>query len=130
MTLDEPTTNLDHENKGGLARALARLIAERSRQQNFQLVIITHDEEFVETVGGVGPRRIIDTPSRCAYWHLRLRTPPPQMKQELSTISGFSMPEHYFRISRKEATHGRAYSRIEQVGREVDLFLSCLHQVA
>ena len=39
MTLDEPTTNLDHDNKGGLARAIARLIAERSRQQNFQLIV-------------------------------------------------------------------------------------------
>lgn len=51
MTLDEPTTNLDHDNKGGLARAIARLIAERSRQQNFQLIVITHDEDFVDMVG-------------------------------------------------------------------------------
>ena len=50
MTLDEPTTNLDHDNKGGLARAIARLIAERSRQQNFQLIVITHDEDFVDMV--------------------------------------------------------------------------------
>ena len=50
MTLDEPTTNLDHENKGGLAGAIARLIAERSRQQNFQLIVITHDEDFVDMV--------------------------------------------------------------------------------
>lgn len=90
MTLDEPTTNLDHDNKvrpslgqagtqstpptptkhtqshpsthptkpnrtepihqGGLARAIARLIAERSKQQNFQLIVITHDEDFVDMV--------------------------------------------------------------------------------
>jgi len=50
MTLDEPTTNLDHENKGGLAGAIARLIAERGRQQNFQLIVITHDEDFVDMV--------------------------------------------------------------------------------
>lgn len=50
MTLDEPTTNLDHENKAGLAEALARLVADRSRQQNFQLVTITHDEDFVDMV--------------------------------------------------------------------------------
>lgn len=53
MTLDEPTTNLDHENKDGLAQALARLICERGgRQRNFQLIIITHDEEFVHMVSG------------------------------------------------------------------------------
>ena len=47
LALDEPTTNLDAENKKGLAHALARIIADRSRQHNFQLVTITHDEDFV-----------------------------------------------------------------------------------
>jgi DNA repair exonuclease SbcCD ATPase subunit len=51
MTLDEPTTNLDYDNKNGLAEALARLICERgNRQRNFQLVVITHDEDFVHMV--------------------------------------------------------------------------------
>lgn len=44
LALDEPTTNLDDANKGGLAHALARLIVGRSKQQNFQLICITHDE--------------------------------------------------------------------------------------
>ena len=44
LALDEPTTNLDDPNKAGLAHALARLIATRSHQQNFQLICITHDE--------------------------------------------------------------------------------------
>lgn len=44
LALDEPTTNLDEPNKAGLAQALARLIASRAGQQNFQLVCITHDE--------------------------------------------------------------------------------------
>jgi DNA repair protein RAD50 len=44
LALDEPTTNLDDANKLGLASALARLIIGRSKQQNFQLVCITHDE--------------------------------------------------------------------------------------
>eukprot|EP00969_Alexandrium_andersonii_P118126 5224880-Alexandrium_andersonii.AAC.1 len=30
MALDEPTTNLDHENKKGLAIALAQIIASRA----------------------------------------------------------------------------------------------------
>lgn len=44
LALDEPTTNLDEPNKVGLASALARIIQSRSRQQNFQLICITHDE--------------------------------------------------------------------------------------
>ena len=44
LALDEPTTNLDDANKAGLAHALARIIGHRSRQMNFQLLCITHDE--------------------------------------------------------------------------------------
>ena len=44
LALDEPTTNLDDHNRNGLAHALARIISNRSKQQNFQLVCITHDE--------------------------------------------------------------------------------------
>lgn len=47
LALDEPTTNLDEPNKAGLAQALARLIAARAGQQNFQLLCITHDEVSV-----------------------------------------------------------------------------------
>ncbi|CEI85653.1 hypothetical protein RMCBS344292_00110 [Rhizopus microsporus] len=48
FTLDEPTTNLDRENIESLAESLARLISRKRTQRNFQFVIITHDEEFVE----------------------------------------------------------------------------------
>ena len=51
LTLDEPTTNLDRANIGAFARALTQLIEQRHRQSNFQLVIITHDEEFVQLLG-------------------------------------------------------------------------------
>ncbi|RYH29595.1 hypothetical protein EON65_07970 [archaeon] len=44
LALDEPTTNLDEANKVGLAQALTRLIVGRAKQQNFQLICITHDE--------------------------------------------------------------------------------------
>ena len=88
LALDEPTTNLDYENKRGLAIALAQIIANRSTQHNFQLVAITHDEDFVS-----------------------------MMKQELSTQTQgtFSMPESYFYISRKEGSDGKHYSKIEKV---------------
>jgi DNA repair protein RAD50 len=63
-----PTTNLDQENINALAEALAeyvqslrasarhrhigilisRIIRERRRQANFQLIVITHDEGFLQ----------------------------------------------------------------------------------
>ncbi|XP_065178935.1 DNA repair protein RAD50-like [Sycon ciliatum] len=51
LALDEPTTNLDRDNIDSLAQALADIIKDRQRQKNFQLVIITHDEEFVDMLG-------------------------------------------------------------------------------
>ncbi|CAH8586097.1 unnamed protein product [Schistosoma rodhaini] len=51
LALDEPTTNLDRENIESLAYALVEIIKSRSRQKNFQLIVITHDEDFVELLG-------------------------------------------------------------------------------
>uniref|UniRef100_A0A671KUP5 DNA repair protein RAD50-like n=1 Tax=Sinocyclocheilus anshuiensis TaxID=1608454 RepID=A0A671KUP5_9TELE len=51
LALDEPTTNLDRENIESLAHALVEIIKSRSRQCNFQLLVITHDEDFVELLG-------------------------------------------------------------------------------
>lgn len=87
MTLDEPTTNLDEPNKVGLAQCLARIIQSRSKQQNFQLMCITHDEQFVHT-----------------------------LNTELSSNIDFRKPEYYFRISRQEAgSTGKFFSHIERI---------------
>ena len=86
MTLDEPTTNLDHDNKQGLAVALAQIISSRVAQSNFQLVIITHDEDFVV-----------------------------MMKRELATSPDIPMPERYFQVSREEGDDGKYYSKITGV---------------
>ncbi|XP_077865420.1 DNA repair protein RAD50.L-like [Saccoglossus kowalevskii] len=51
LALDEPTTNLDRENIESLAYGLVDIIKSRTRQSNFQLVVITHDEDFVELLG-------------------------------------------------------------------------------
>lgn len=51
LALDEPTTNLDRENIRSLAEALRSLIELRRNQRNFQLVLITHDQEFIEMLG-------------------------------------------------------------------------------
>lgn len=48
LALDEPTTNLDRENINSLSDALIQLIHEKRQQKNFQLLIITHDQDFVD----------------------------------------------------------------------------------
>ncbi|OJD34430.1 dna repair protein rad50 [Diplodia corticola] len=47
IALDEPTTNLDRDNIRALAESLAEIIRVRRQQSNFQLIVITHDEEFL-----------------------------------------------------------------------------------
>lgn len=51
LALDEPTTNLDEDNKRGLACAVVDLARSRASESNFQLLIITHDTEFVDQLG-------------------------------------------------------------------------------
>ena len=48
LTLDEPTTNLDEQNVKSLAKFLSDLIDQRRGDNNFQLVVITHDKEFLK----------------------------------------------------------------------------------
>lgn len=47
IALDEPTTNLDRDNIRSLAVSLHDIIRSRQQQANFQLIVITHDEEFL-----------------------------------------------------------------------------------
>ncbi|KAL9644966.1 hypothetical protein ABK040_004459 [Willaertia magna] len=53
LALDEPTTNLDLDNVNSLAEALRFLIEDRMNKKtsNFQLIVITHDEDFVHKLG-------------------------------------------------------------------------------
>jgi DNA repair protein RAD50 len=51
LALDEPTSNLDQANVESLAESLRRVIEVRQKQSNFQIIIITHDEEFVKVIG-------------------------------------------------------------------------------
>lgn len=44
LALDEPTTNLDAANAASLAGALRQIMLSRREQENFQLIVITHDE--------------------------------------------------------------------------------------
>jgi DNA repair protein RAD50 len=79
-------TCFNSDNKKGLAVALAQIVAARSKQSNFQLILITHDEDFVS-----------------------------MMKQELGSLSGFSMPEKLFRVTREQGPDGKYYSKIKDV---------------
>ncbi|KAF9606048.1 hypothetical protein IFM89_022207 [Coptis chinensis] len=51
LALDEPTTNLDGPNAESLAAALLRIMDDRKGQENFQLIVITHDERFAQLIG-------------------------------------------------------------------------------
>jgi DNA repair protein RAD50 len=56
IALDEPTTNLDVANSSALAQALRSIIdlrqhAARDGQRPFQLIVITHDEQFATQLG-------------------------------------------------------------------------------
>eukprot|EP00914_Ancora_sagittata_P007249 GHVO01014324.1.p1 GENE.GHVO01014324.1~~GHVO01014324.1.p1 ORF type:complete len:176 (+),score=24.70 GHVO01014324.1:26-529(+) len=50
LALDEPTTNLDKANIEGLAQSLSDLIESKKAHSNFQLILITHDHEFVRAL--------------------------------------------------------------------------------
>lgn len=50
LALDEPTTNLDEDNVRLLGNFLKRLIKTRENQKSFQLVVITHDPQFIEVL--------------------------------------------------------------------------------
>jgi DNA repair protein RAD50 len=50
IALDEPTTNLDQDNIRALALSLSEIIRVRRQQKNFQLIVITHDEEFLRAM--------------------------------------------------------------------------------
>jgi DNA repair protein RAD50 len=51
LALDEPTNALDTENIDALASSLVDIINERKGHASFQLIIITHDENFLKKLG-------------------------------------------------------------------------------
>lgn len=67
LALDEPTTNLDQENKVGLAQAMIEIINARAKQENFQLICITHDEEFVQMLGKA---QLLESSKAEYYWRI------------------------------------------------------------
>lgn len=48
LALDEPTTNLDTANIASLAQFLSELVEQQQEAGNFQLVLITHDDQFIK----------------------------------------------------------------------------------
>lgn len=53
LALDEPTTNLDEENVKYLCMALNEIVQDRMSQKNFMFIIITHDKEFINSLGHI-----------------------------------------------------------------------------
>lgn len=58
LALDEPTSNLDHHNISGFTEALANIVAERGRRSGFQLIVISHDDDFIQDLA-----RLTNVPS-------------------------------------------------------------------
>ncbi|SOV12373.1 DNA repair protein RAD50, putative [Plasmodium sp. gorilla clade G2] len=54
LALDEPTTNLDKANSRNLARLLANIVELRKNSSSFQLILITHDNYFVDILSQYG----------------------------------------------------------------------------
>ncbi|KAH8299719.1 hypothetical protein KR044_005010 [Drosophila immigrans] len=65
LALDEPTTNLDRENIMSLCEALNCIVEERQIQSNFMLIIITHDEEFISSLGKINKYHRVQRNSQC-----------------------------------------------------------------
>ncbi|KAL1464118.1 hypothetical protein WDU94_003793 [Cyamophila willieti] len=59
FALDEPTTNLDTKNALSLSKALALLVEEKREQKNFQMIVITHDEEFIENLTAIDKAYVV-----------------------------------------------------------------------
>jgi DNA repair protein RAD50 len=116
IALDEPTVNLDDNNKRGLATALAQIIASRSQQRNFQLILITHDEDFVSLMK---TELASLTGKTVSPGLLCVRNTTRRLLSLLSLVfclvSGFSMPEHMFKVHRQQEEDGKFYSKIERV---------------
>ena len=114
LALDEPTTNLDRRNVESFASALVGIIGtasfilfafihsysaeQRRHQANFQLIVITHDEEFVQLIG----RRSVTMFCICCVCRLvPSLTQPPTYSENA---------DYYWRISKDS----NGYSQIER----------------
>lgn len=65
LALDEPTTNLDRDNITSLCEALNRIVEDRQIQSNFMLIIITHDEDFISSLGKIHSYHRVQRNSQC-----------------------------------------------------------------
>jgi DNA repair protein RAD50 len=76
LALDEPTTNLDEANKIGLANAMIEIINSRAKQENFQLICITHDEDFVQILGKA---QLLEASKSEYYWRISREEVEPRL---------------------------------------------------
>ncbi len=81
FTLDEPTTNLDRRNIDGFARALSEVLKRTRGSDTFQLVVITHDADFVESL-----KNLIEAQDSSAGFYTVQRQINPRTNQFVSSI--------------------------------------------
>ncbi|OAG05936.1 P-loop containing nucleoside triphosphate hydrolase protein [Paraphaeosphaeria sporulosa] len=85
IALDEPTTNLDQQNIRGLAESLSQIIQIRRKQANFQLLVITHDEQFLREMNCADYTDV--------YWRVG------RDKEQQSYIERQNIAEYVFTVS-------------------------------
>lgn len=73
LALDEPTTNLDPANSQSLAQSLHQLMEQRRNQDSFQLLVITHDEQFAHMIGKREHAETYYRISKDEYQHSKIR---------------------------------------------------------
>lgn len=73
LALDEPTTNLDPANSQSLAQSLHQLMEQRRNQDSFQLIVITHDEQFAHMIGKREHAETYYRISKDEYQHSKIR---------------------------------------------------------
>ncbi|XP_018325283.1 DNA repair protein RAD50 isoform X2 [Agrilus planipennis] len=73
LALDEPTTNLDRTNINGLCEALITLVETKADEKNFQLLIITHDEEFMNALTAIDKVEFINRVERNKDGHSTIK---------------------------------------------------------
>lgn len=95
IALDEPTTNLDQQNIKGLAESLSQIIQIRRKQANFQLLVITHDEQFLREMN-CGDYTDV-------YWRVgRDKDQQSYIERQNISEASFTLPPLMLTISRTE----------------------------
>jgi hypothetical protein len=105
---------------------------DRSRQHNFQLLCITHDEEFVRFISNELAAATVDFPLPEYYFRVSRKVPRP-LSRPLSDSPtrplSQPLPEYYFRVSRKLRGCASSPYLIPHLGPYLNPYLSVSRKV-